>query len=114
MLSMTRPTRHPKTGTYLVRMVIPAHLRHTAMRLYGVSRELRENLHTKDATIARQRAPEAVARLRGNIERAARVASAALPEPTLREIAALVGEWYRQKIGWRMSAKPTGTSTPTS
>lgn len=99
VLSKTRPTRHPKSGTYLVRMVIPGHLRDTAMRLYGVSRELRENLHTKDATIARQRAPEAVARLRGKIERAARVASEVLSEPLTREVAALVGDWYRREIG---------------
>jgi hypothetical protein len=96
---MTRPTKHPKTGTYLVRVAIPANLRDIAKQLFGVSREFRENLRTKDATIARQRAPEAVARLRGKIERAARVASEVLPEPTTREIAALAGAWYRRRVG---------------
>ena len=99
MLPMTRPTKHPKTGTYLLRVAIPAHLRETTTRLYGVRQELRENLGTKDAEAARQRAPEALARLREKLNRAERVVSAEPVQPSLRDIAALAGTWYRQRTG---------------
>jgi hypothetical protein len=99
VLPLTRPTKHPKTGTYLIRVVIPAHLRETTKRLFGVQRELRENLKTKDAATARQRAPDGLAKLRAKLEEAARVANKGPAEPTTREIAALAGNWYRQRTG---------------
>jgi hypothetical protein len=99
VLPMTRPTKHPRTGTYLIRIAIPADLRDTTKRLYGVQRELRENLKTKDAAIARQRAPDALARLRAMLAQATRVASEAPSEPTAREVAALAGDWYRRRVG---------------
>ncbi len=98
-MPMTRPTKHPKTGTYLIRLTIPVELRETAKRVAGVQRELRENLRTKDATEARQRAPEALARLRAVLDRVGRVHSAEPPEPQAKDIAALAGVWYRRKVG---------------
>lgn len=96
---MTRPTRHPKTGTYVVRLAIPAELREAAKTLFGVQRELRENLRTKDAREARRLGPDALARLRAKIEQARRIAVEEPQEPIAREIAALAGLWYRQRVG---------------
>ena len=39
-LTMTRPTKHPKTGTFLVRVAIPAPLREMTQRLFGVRAEI--------------------------------------------------------------------------
>ena len=47
-VAMIRPTKHPKSGTYVLRLAIPADLGETCKRLYGVRAELRENLGTKD------------------------------------------------------------------
>ena len=83
----------------MIRIAIPAALRDTTKQLYGVQRELRENCCTKDAAVARQRAPDAVAKLRAMLERATRVANDEPSEPTPRELAALVGGWYRKWTG---------------
>lgn len=90
---MTRPTKHPKTRTYLVRMAIPSTFGTSAKPLYGVGWELGENLGTEDATEARRFAPEVLARLREKLERAAQVIFGPINEPTRREIAALAGSW---------------------
>ena len=66
-LPMMRPTKHPRSGTYRLRLAIPAHLRETTERLYGRRAELIENLETKDWREAKQRAPEADARLRAKL-----------------------------------------------
>ena len=98
-LLMTRPTKHPRTGTYLVRLAIPRELSETTKRIFGVRAEFQESLKTKDPTEAKRRAPEAVARLRSKLEQA-RNQAANLPQPPLpREIAALAGEWYRRRVG---------------
>ena len=83
-LSMTRPTKHPRTGRYLVRVVIPADLRETTKRMFGVQAEFQENLRTKDPTEAKRRAPDALARLRSKLEQA-RNATDALPIPVPTE-----------------------------
>ena len=98
-LSMTRPTKHPKTGTFLVRLAIPTDLRETTKRLFGLQAELRENLKTKDSAEARRRAPAAVARLRAKLDRARATASEAPSSPTSREVAALAGQFYRRRVG---------------
>ena len=103
---MTRPTTHPRTGGYLVRIAIPADLRETAMRLYGVGREFRENLRTKDAAQAKRLAPDAIARLADKIARTRSAVAGELPTPSSREIAALAGEWYRRKVGAQHAGDP--------
>ena len=62
-LKMASPTKHPKTGTYRVRIAIPAHLRETTARLYGRRAEFIESLGTKDAREARGLADAASGRL---------------------------------------------------
>jgi hypothetical protein len=66
--------------------------------LYGVRRELRENLGTKDPKIACKRAPEALTKLRAMLDRAERVASEEPVEPLPWDIAALAGDWYRKRV----------------
>ena len=45
---MMSPTKHPRSGTYRLRLAIPTHLRDTTQRLCGCRAELIENLKTKD------------------------------------------------------------------
>lgn len=94
-LQMTRPTKHPETGTYRVRLAIPKPLGDTAKRLYGRRAELIENLHTKDPKEARRLSPAALARLQqmlSDIQRAAKVEST---PPSERDIQGLAGDHYR-------------------
>jgi integrase len=57
VLPMTRPTKHPKTGTYLIRMAVPAALRDTTIAAYAqqvAEQLLRENgFATADHSIKR-------------------------------------------------------------
>jgi hypothetical protein len=48
----------------LARLAIPKHSKEATKTLFGVQPELRANLETKDASIARQLAPDALAELR--------------------------------------------------
>jgi integrase len=98
-LLMTRPTKHPRTGTYLVRLAIPQELRETTKRMFGVQAEFQENLRTKDPMEAKRRAPDALARLRSRLEQARNVTVELPSPPGPREIAALAGEWYRRRVG---------------
>lgn len=66
VLVMARPQKHPKTGLYRVRKVVPAELRAVVGR-----RELIESLGTKNPVEARRLHPEALARF-DNILAAAR------------------------------------------
>ena len=94
VLLMTRPTKHPKTGIYRVRLGIPAQLRPTAKDLFGRSAEFIENLGTKDPTEAKRRLPEALARLTArlaSVEATYRNQSGTLTE---RQVRALAGAWY--------------------
>ena len=97
MLAMTRPTRHPKTGTYIVRMVVPGDLRETTKRLYGVQAELRENLKTKDAGKAKLLAPAAVERLQSKLERARAEYAGVHVQLSDRDIGILCGRWLEAK-----------------
>jgi len=100
-LSMIRPTRHPKSGVYRVRLAIPAHLRPTAKALFGRSAEFIENLGTKDCAEAKVRAAEASARLAARL--AAVRASHGDQETRLteRQVHALAGIWYaREAAKW--------------
>ena len=94
-LAMTRPTPHPKSHVYRVRVAIPASLRETAQRLYGRRSEFIESLGTKDPKEAKRMAPAAIARLQAKLEVAKRAAAGAAPlHLTERDIQALAGERY--------------------
>ena len=85
-LAMTRPYKHPKTGVYWLRKVVPVDLRAAVGK-----RELVRSLGTKDPKEARANAPAVIAEFDAVLA-AARAGDGRL---TLKEIAALCGEWYR-------------------
>ena len=98
-LPMSSPTKHPKTGTYRVRLAIPKHLRETTERLYGKRAELIANLATRDAKEARRLAPAATGQLRAMLEEAERaVSGAASQRVTAHQIDALAGVFYRRQV----------------
>ena len=92
---MTRPTKHPRTNNYRVRIRIPAPFRILAKERFGQGAEFIESLGTKDAALAKERAPAALARLRARL--ASVEAAHRGEEPTLseRQVKELAGEWYR-------------------
>lgn len=90
-----RPTKHSTTGIYRVRLTIPVPLRDVALRLYGVKRELVENLGTRDPSEAARLAPEAMATLRAKLENIYATHTSQARPLTNREIHALVGAWYQ-------------------
>lgn len=113
-LRMASPTKHPTSGTYRVRLAIPAHLREITARLYGRRAELIENLKTKDARRARSLADAATGRLRAQLEAAERALQGQAPELTERDVQALAGVFYQREVeihgddpgdaeGWRLT-----------
>jgi hypothetical protein len=86
-LPMTRPYKHPKTGMYWVRKVVPQELR----PLIGQG-ELKRSLKTKDPTEARRLAPSTIAELEQI------VANARMGQQFSRaDVDALAGEYYRKR-----------------
>lgn len=99
---MMRPTKHPRSGTYRLRLAIPEHLRDTTQCLYGCRAELIENLHTKDPREAKQRAPDADARLRAKLAAAEAALRGDKASLTDRQVAALAGLVSTRPSGaWR-------------
>lgn len=94
VLAMARPTKHPKSGTYMVRLAIPAALGETCKRLFGVRAEFRENLGTKDSR-------QATARLSAKLEKARAALGGGPALVTDRDIAALAGDCYRDGMAAR-------------
>ncbi len=86
---MCRPTKHPKTGVYRIRMRVPKDL----IPVIG-KRERVDTLGTKDPDEARKLAPEVCARIAAEFT-AARAAAGPARRLTHREVMALCGEWYR-------------------
>jgi integrase len=89
---MTRPTKHPTTGVYRIRKVVPKDIR----PIIGTTERI-VSLGTKDPAEAMRRAPAALAK----IEREFTAARAALgPERRLthREVVALCGALYRETV----------------
>lgn len=97
-LAMTRPTKHPRTATYRVRVAIPKHLRDTAKRLYGRRAELIESLGTQDAKEARRLTPAALGRLQGMLAEVRRAADGEASPLGERDLQTLAGEHYRETI----------------
>jgi integrase len=86
VLSMARPWKHPKTGVYYFRRVVPEALRAAVGKV-----EERVSLRTKDPREASVRHPEVAARVAVQWE-----ALRSEPESlTLKEASALAGLWYR-------------------
>ena len=79
-LPMTRPTKHPKTGVYRIRMRVPKDLRATL----GVG-DRNVTLGTKDPKEAAAKAPILTAKLKAEFN-AARAASGPARRLTHREV----------------------------
>lgn len=89
-LAMSRPFKHPKTGVYWFRRVVPAPLRELIGRT-----EFKETLGTKDPAEARRRYPVIAAKYDAIIEQARTGAPAELSH---QQIMALAGAWYAQRL----------------
>ena len=107
-VQMARPTKHPKSGTYRVRLMIPPVLRDTAHTLFGVRTELVESLRTKDAREASRLGPAASVRLNVRLDAIRQEHAGAGRDPTDRDVAALTGDAYR----WRVAAQGDHAGTP--
>ncbi len=89
---MIRPTKHRRTGIYLLRKAAPVALRPT----FGGAWEVIENLKTKDPDEARKLAPAAMDRIEAKFKAARAHSQGKKTALTSREVAAFVGEIYRK------------------
>jgi integrase len=89
---MPQPWKHPKTGVYYFRKVVPERLRGAVGR-----REIKLSLRTKVLREAKLRYPEAAARADQVLQRA----SGEEVRLTHKQILALAGEWYRRELAAR-------------
>jgi uncharacterized protein DUF6538 len=105
VLSMVRPTTHPKTGVYYYRGRVPADLQKLKGKRLEVTvageqapltlgAEVKVSLRTKDPSEARIRIAEVEVQLQSYWS-AARSGELSL---TLEQACALAGEWYREEI----------------
>ena len=97
-LKMTQPTKHQKSGTYRVRLHIPAELRDTAERLYGVRTQFLANLGTKDPKEAKRLAPDALAGLQTKLDNVKTAHAGQGRRLSEREVRALAGEVYAAEV----------------
>ena len=86
---MPQPFKHPKTGAYYFRKVVPAHLRKALGRT-----EFRENLGTKDLREAKRVYPEVAARVDALLAQA----DGAPAHLTHKQTVALAGQWYAAEL----------------
>ncbi len=97
-VAMTRPTRHPSSGVFRLRKVIPESLRDAAERLFGVRREFIENLGTKNEAEARRRAPAALAEIERKLDVCRRNAQKAAQSLSHIQCVAIAGAWRRERL----------------
>lgn len=97
-LNMARPTKHPRTGIYRVRVAIPAKLRDTTARLFAASHELTENLGTRDPAEAMAAGPAALVRLKAMLKAAQATLDSGTANLSDRDVHALAGEFYRREV----------------
>jgi integrase len=95
---MIEPTKHSKSGRYRVRLTIPAALRGTAKKLYGVGVEFTANLDTTDKREALAAAPAKLAELKAKLKLVEALHSGDLKALSQRELRALAGEWYKEAV----------------
>lgn len=101
VLSMSRPTKHPKSGVYRARKVVPEDLRAVVGK-----RELIASLRTKDPAEAKARHSAAMAALEARLVAARAEVAGAITRPTARQIAEIAGEVYRAEVQ-AAEAEPT-------
>ncbi len=89
VLVMARPWKHPKTGVYWYRKVVPA-----ALRAAIGKTEIKRSLGTKDPGEARRRYPDMAAKVDAMLLAAQYDKPARL---TNRQLYGLLGDWYRAR-----------------
>ncbi len=92
-LTMARPYKHPKTGIYWLRKVVPAPLRPAVGQ-----RELKASLRTKDPEAAKVEARVALDRFDAILATARAKVLGTFAVLSLREITAAVGVAYREEV----------------
>ncbi|HEV2548055.1 MAG TPA: DUF6538 domain-containing protein [Stellaceae bacterium] len=86
---MAQPFKHPKSGVYYYRRVVPQHLRQTLGKT-----EFRISLGTKDSREAKRLYPEKAAEVEARLAQAAGGPVVLTHQQTI----ALAGRWYRQML----------------
>lgn len=101
---MTRPTKHPETGVYRIRVRVPQDIRDAVGKSERIA-----SLETKSPKEAAAKAPSAIAKIRAEFN-AARAASGPPRRLTNKEIIAQAGAWYRDTVSeWEDDpGPPTG------
>ena len=95
---MIRPSRHPRTGIYRLRLAIPRALMATAVAMFGCRHELIENLGVKDPRDAKRLAGPAISRLLAKLEAVRAAAAGDAPSLTERDAQFFAGEFYRAAL----------------
>ena len=103
-LPMARPYRHPKTGIYWLRRVVPKPLR----AIVGQG-ELKASLHTRDANEAKIASRAVADRFDAILASARAKADGTIASLSLREITAAIGVAYRAEAA-RWAADPGETA----
>ena len=91
---MPSPFKHPKTGTYWVRKVVPLELRRVLQRS-----ELEASLRTKDPRVAKERMTAELDRFNATLESARSRLSGNEQTLSARQVNAIVGTAYRRWLG---------------
>ena len=94
---MTRPTKHPKSGVYRIRVAVPGHLRDIVQRDHERRAELVETLGTKDPSEAKRRATATVAKFEGWLRAAQAEHDDSSVHLSDREVSAWCGQWLAQQ-----------------
>ena len=89
---MPSPWKHPKSGVYYYRRVVPGPLREALGRT-----EFRISLRTKDVRVAKQKYPQEAARVNALLAQAGNGPIIL----THQQIHALAGDWYRRELAAR-------------
>lgn len=105
VLAMARPQKHPKSGVYRLRKVVPADLRAVVGK-----RELIQSLNTKDPAEARARCPEVLARFDAELATARAKLEGRTQSLTPREVAEIAREVYL----WQVERAEANPETPES
>ena len=94
-IRMASPWKHPKTGVYWFRKVVPEHLRAAVGK-----REIKRSLGTKDAREARRPFLMIADEVERQLARAAAIADGSVHPVrlTLQQIVALSGQWYQETL----------------
>ncbi|WP_408891896.1 DUF6538 domain-containing protein [Neoroseomonas oryzicola] len=106
VLSIARPTRHPKSGVYRARKVVPEDLRAVIGK-----RELIASLRTKDPAEAKARHAAAMATLEARLTAARAEVAGTFTRLTARQIAEIAGEVYRAPA---LGVNPSDSAGPFS